>query len=147
MEVNVISSFYTFCMSSQYFYTAATMCSHIRCHEKRSEMSFLTLQKISTGRRFPSSENICQLFHCIWKRQREFRCAGYKKSPNTTSSSLVPPNLTLKTESATGYAIYTWEGDTRMVPETSKGNEGTIYALRYWESRSVYGEGGMEAVG
>lgn len=110
MEVNVISSFCTFCMSSQCFYTAATMCSHIRCHEKRSEMSFLTLQKVSTGRRFPSSKNICQLFHCIWKRQQEFRCAGYKKSPNTTSSSLVPPNLTLKTESATGYAIYTWEG-------------------------------------
>lgn len=34
-----------------------------------------------------------------------------------------------------------------MVPETSKGNEGTIYALRYWESRAVYGGGGMEAVG
>jgi len=52
--------FCTFCMSSQYFYTPATMCSDVRCHEKKCEIGFLTLQKIRTGRRFPSSENIRQ---------------------------------------------------------------------------------------
>lgn len=42
--------------------------------------------------------------------------------------------------------VYT-QGDTRRVEEISKGSEGTISALSFWEGTNVYEGGGMEAVG